>query len=99
MLGRLRNESIVPSSTWAYTAGASYKDPPALGSLTFGGYDAKRLNDSAGLEVSGISVPLGKDISRDLVVGLQSITHDTLGSSPLMANGIYAFIDSMVTHM
>lgn len=63
--------------------------------MSSGGYDKSRLNASASLE----AIPFGADFSRDLVVGIQSITYDTLGSSPLLSTGIYAFIDSMVTAM
>ncbi|KAK6430696.1 hypothetical protein LTR95_013146 [Oleoguttula sp. CCFEE 5521] len=93
LLTRLRNSSYIPSTSWGYTAGAAYKEPPMFGSLTFGGYDAVRIEDT------GISLPFWTDQSRDLLVGLQSITYDTLGSVPLMTNGIYTFIDSMVAPM
>ncbi|KAK6428366.1 hypothetical protein LTR95_015492, partial [Oleoguttula sp. CCFEE 5521] len=93
LLTRLRNSSYIPSTSWGYTAGAVYEEPPIFGSLTFGGYDAERI------QASGISLPFWADQSRDLLVGLQSITYDTLGSAPLMTNGIYAFIDSMVAPM
>nr|OQO30352.1 hypothetical protein B0A51_02019 [Rachicladosporium sp. CCFEE 5018] len=93
LLTRLRNSSYIPSTSWGYTAGAAYKEPPMFGSLTFGGYDADRI------EGTGISLPFWADQSRDLLVGLQSITYDTLGSVPLMTNGIYTFIDSMVAPM
>jgi hypothetical protein len=88
------NNTLVPSTTWTYTAGAVYKSPPVFGSVTFGGYDANRID----LDRS-ISVPFWTDPSRDLLLGLQSITYDTLGSSPLLADGIYVFIDSLVAQM
>nr|OQO24786.1 hypothetical protein B0A51_09411 [Rachicladosporium sp. CCFEE 5018] len=93
LLTRLRNSSYIPSTSWGYTAGAVYKDPPTFGSLTFGGYDAERIHNT------GISLPFWTDQSRDLLVGLQSITYDTLGSVPLMTDGIYTFIDSVVAPM
>ncbi|SMY29120.1 unnamed protein product [Zymoseptoria tritici ST99CH_1A5] len=95
VLGTLRNSSIAPSTTWAYTAGAVYKDPPVFGSVTFGGYDANRID----LRYNSVSVPFWTDPSRDLLLGLQSITYDTLGSSPLLTDGIYVFLDSMVAQM
>jgi hypothetical protein len=62
------------------------------GSLTFGGYDASRFipND--------VSFSLGNIDTRDLLVGLQSITfsNSTTHDQPLLpyGNGVLAFIDS-----
>lgn len=94
-LSNLREQKLVDSTSWAYTAGASYHDPPVFGSLTFGGHDTLRWDQEAALT----GVPFGADSSRDLLIGLQSISYDTFGSSPLLSEGIYAFIDSMVTHL
>ncbi|KAK5122236.1 hypothetical protein LTR85_004146 [Meristemomyces frigidus] len=94
-LSTLKNQSIINSTSWAYTAGAAYKDPPVFGSLTLGGYDAARYDANRTLS----AVPFGSDFSRDFLIGIESITYDTLGSSPLLASEIYAFIDSMVTQM
>lgn len=95
MMGALRNSSQIPSSSWGYTAGAAYHNPPVYGSVTLGGYDAIRFNESQPLTDIGF----GADFSRDLVVELQSITYSTLGSSPLLAGSFYMFIDSLVSHM
>jgi hypothetical protein len=86
LLGSLRNASLVPSTTWAYTAGMPYREPPVYGSLTLGGYD-----DSRRSKQNSVSIPFGTDTSRDLLVGLQSITYDTLGSSPLLSSGTQFF--------
>ena len=61
-----------------------------FGSLTFGGYDSSRFVPS------NLSFSLAPDITRDLVVGLQSITstmtnHSTTG---LLPSPILTFIDS-----
>ncbi|CAK1366282.1 unnamed protein product [Cercospora beticola] len=98
VLGTLRdpNNTMVPSTTWAYTAGAVYKSPPVFGSVTFGGYDANRIDWSSS---GSVSAPFWTDPSRDLLIGLQSIMHDTLGSTPLLADGIYVFLNSLVAHM
>lgn len=95
MMGSLRNASKIPSSSWGYTAGAAYQNPPVYGSLTLGGFDASRFDNSRTLTDIGF----GADFSRDLVVELQSITYSTLGSSPLLAGSYFMFIDSLVTHM
>ena len=84
LLGSLRRSKLVPSTSWAYTAGMPYREPPIYGSLTLGGYDSLRRSSQ-----SSISIPFGPDTSRDLLVGLQSITYDTLGSSPLLSSGVY----------
>lgn len=66
----------------------------ALGSLTLGGYDLSRFVPS------NLSFDLAPEISRDLIVGLQSITADrTFGpsdSSSLLPSPILSFIDSTV---
>ncbi|KAF2002046.1 acid protease [Amniculicola lignicola CBS 123094] len=41
----LRDQKLLPSVSYGYTAGAYYKNPKVQGSLTFGGYDASRLDD------------------------------------------------------
>jgi Eukaryotic aspartyl protease len=94
LLGTLRREKQIPSNSWAYTAGAHYQDPPVFGSLTLGGYDSSRFVPN-----TDISIPFGADQSRDLVVGLHSITYNTIGSAPLLSSGIHAFINSMVSHL
>ena len=92
LLTTLRNQSLIPSLSWGYTAGAFYQQPSIYGSLTLGGYDTTRFIPN------GVTITFGADSSRDLLVGIQQITSDTL-DTPLLSNGIYAFIDSMVPHM
>ena len=93
VMGTLRNRSLVPSASWGYTAGASYHDPPVFGSLTLGGYDETRMDRN------NVTFAFGADISLDLLVNLRSITYDTVGSAPLLANGIEIFIDSLVSQI
>ena len=95
LLTNLKAGGHVPSLSWGYTAGAAYHDPPIYGSLILGGYDPTRFDSSKSLS----NIPFGADFSRDLLVQLESITYDTAGSSPLLAQSIYVFIDSMVTQM
>ncbi|TKA48843.1 hypothetical protein B0A54_00919 [Friedmanniomyces endolithicus] len=71
----------------------SQLSPPVFGSLTLGGYDASRFTPS------NVSFPFGSDFSRDLLVSLESITYDTLSSSPLLGDRIDVFIDSLVTEI
>ncbi|THX49733.1 acid protease [Aureobasidium pullulans] len=88
----LGNLGLSPLS-WAYTAGAQYKTPPVLGSLTLGGYDTTRFTPN------NVSFPFGADFSRDLLVKLRSISYDTFGSPPLLASEIDIFLDSAVAQM
>ena len=93
MLSSLYNQSLIPSRSWAYTAGAHYNNPPVFGSLTLGGFDTTRFRPN------DLSFSFGADFSRDLLVSLQSVTYDTAGSSPLLASSIDIFIDSLVTEI
>ncbi|KAK4996334.1 hypothetical protein LTR66_004035 [Elasticomyces elasticus] len=95
LLGTLRNQSYVPGSSWAYTAGAFYRDPQAYGSLTFGGYDATRQDSKQTLS----NIAFRAEDARDLVVQLQTITYDTIGSAPLLTKPIHMFIDSLVSQL
>ncbi|KAJ9641080.1 hypothetical protein H2199_005748 [Coniosporium tulheliwenetii] len=93
LLGTSENEAKIPSHSWGYTAGAYYREPKVFGSLTLGGYDLTRF------VANDVTVALGADQSRDLLIGIQSITLDTPGSPPLLSTGIYSFINSMVSHI
>ena len=92
-LGALAQQNQVPSTSWAYTAGAHYRQPTAFGSLTLGGYDTTRFVQH------NITFPFGPDTSRDLIVPIQSVTSDAAAGSPLLSDVIYAYIDSLVPHI
>jgi hypothetical protein len=92
-LSELKNQSLIPSLSWGYTAGAAYRDDPTFGSLVLGGYDTSRF------EANNVSFAFAADFSRDLTVHLQSVSYDTLGSSPLLTESIPFFINSLVTHL
>ena len=65
-----------------------------FGSLTFGGYDLSRLIPN------NVTFELASDISRDLVVGLQSITYDMDASTvSLLPTSILTFIDSTLPYI
>ena len=93
LLAVLRNDSVVPSTSWAYTAGAYYREPQVYGSLTLGGYDDTRLGNALR------NIPFSGDTSRDIQVNLQTITYDTIGSTPLMTESISVFIDSFISQI
>ena len=64
LLTSTRQSGLISSTTWAYTAGAYYRE--TFGSLTFGGYDAERFNASS----NRLSVPFYTDqhlcLSKDM---------------------------------
>src|SRR6202035_2095856 len=62
----------------------------SYGSLTFGGYDASRFIPN------NLTITRGPDISRDLLIGIQTISS---GSNSLLPSGIIAMIDSTVAQI
>ncbi|KAE9969494.1 hypothetical protein EG327_010630 [Venturia inaequalis] len=90
LLTNLKNQSSIPSLTWGYTAGMYNHDPKIFGSLTLGGYDASRFTPN------NVNFSMGADISRDLLVGIQTITS---GSTKLLSTPIFALINSLVPHI
>ncbi|KAL8901618.1 MAG: hypothetical protein Q9207_005114 [Kuettlingeria erythrocarpa] len=91
-LASLHAQRMIPSLSWGYTAGARYRLKGVLGSLTLGGFDAARFSPN------NVSFSLAPDVSRDLVVGLQSITStENDGSKQLLLPSAHlTFIDSTV---
>lgn len=65
------------------------------GTLTLGGYDASRLTPN------DVDFTLASDISRDLLVGVQSIrfSDSKTSEAELLEKGFFAFIDSTVPHI
>jgi len=64
------------------------------GSLVFGGYDSSKV------QAANITVAFGPDISRDLTVGLQSISTSISGQQHnLLPTPIFTFIDSAIPHI
>ncbi|KAL8992354.1 MAG: hypothetical protein Q9169_007165 [Polycauliona sp. 2 TL-2023] len=94
-LSSLRAKNLIPSLSWAYTAGARYRSKGSFGSLTFGGSDLSRYKPT------DVSFNLAADVQRDLVVGIQSITSTfNNGSfSSLLPSPTLAFIDSTVPYL
>lgn len=88
----LRNQNAIPSVSWSYTAGASYRFNKVFGSLVIGGYDTSRFT------YSNMTFPFYEDISRDLLVGIQKITSDAT-TTPLLSDGVFAFIDSTIPYI
>jgi len=91
-LWSLKNQSLIPSLSFGYSAGAPYQGKGFLGSLTLGGYDSARF------EPNNMTFTFGPDSYQPLIVGLQSIqAGNTLnGVVSLLPKGLLSFIDSTV---
>ena len=71
LLVTLRKAGAIASSAWSYTAGAHYRgDLNSFGSLTFGGMDTSRFDQSA----ARVSWKRGVSDTRDLLVTLSAIS-------------------------
>lgn len=106
----LKDQGTIPSLSWSYTAGAKYRElhcpkgtpaaEPSLichldlglkqvyGQLIFSGYDTSRFT------ANSVSFSMADDITRDLVLYLQSISYSGSTSSTLLSEPILIFIDS-----
>ncbi|KXT11014.1 hypothetical protein AC579_7948 [Pseudocercospora musae] len=93
-LSNLVDQNTIPSLSWGYTAGASYRDQ-AQASLTLGGYDTDRF------EGPGISIKMNADNSRPLQVAVTKIlAENTLDSTQnLLPTATFHFVDSTVPHV
>jgi hypothetical protein len=92
-LSALKNDSHIPSLSWGYTAGAQgqvQNSKNAFGSLTLGGYDASRF------EPHDTKFGFGADISRDLLVGVHSISSN---GSAFAQDPILSFLDAGTPHI
>jgi hypothetical protein len=92
LMWSLKNQSMIPSMSFGFTAGAYYRGPSgSLASLTLGGYDAARFTPS-NLTISFPQSP------RSLSLGLQAIevTNSLQGTMSLLPTGIFTLIDSTV---
>ncbi|KAF4626713.1 hypothetical protein G7Y89_g11441 [Cudoniella acicularis] len=83
----LRNQSLIPSTSWAYTAGNQYRLNSVLGSLTLGGYDNSRFIPNT------VYFPL----ASDFVVQIQSIT--TNNSVSLLSAPLTSTLDSTIPYI
>ena len=91
-LSTLKNQSLIPSLSFGYTAGAKYRLKQVFGSLTLGGTDSSRFTPS------NLSIPFAPDPLRNLMVGVQTIKSvDESGkTTDLLPSGIMSFVDSTV---
>ena len=86
----LKNQNLIPSLSFGYTAGNRYRLKQVLGSLTLGGVDSGRFTPN------NLSMSFAPQKGRNLLVGIQSITSvDQNGTtSSLLPTGIMALVDS-----
>lgn len=94
-MANLVNSKQIPSMSYGYTAGASYRYDKVLGSLTLGGYDSSRFTPS------NVTFPFGPDDSNVLAVGIQSILGmSTLsGTVNLLSTAQFSTIDSTLPYI
>ena len=107
LITSLNSTNKIPSLSYGYTAGASYREWHALSlslpililaesnttaSLTLGGYDQSRFTPN------DLSFTFSSDPGRDLVVGIQSISFSgsDVEGTPLLPTPSYAMIDSTI---
>lgn len=93
-MASLVSEDKIPSLSFAYTAGAHYRDK-APASLVLGGHDKNRY------EPSELSFNMSANNMRPLQVGLQNIlAENTLrGAVSLLPSSTYHLVDSTVPHI
>ncbi|EPE36619.1 Acid protease [Glarea lozoyensis ATCC 20868] len=85
----LRDQNLIPSLSWSYTAGARYQlKIGQTAQLIFGGYDASRF------VANTVNFTLANDVSRDIVVAIQSISYTGTTQEVLLPQPIYSFIES-----
>ncbi|KAL8871203.1 MAG: hypothetical protein Q9174_002913 [Haloplaca sp. 1 TL-2023] len=96
LLSQLKTEEQIPSLSYGYSAGAQYRLKQTLGTLTLGGYDESRFTPN------DVSFTFAEDISRDLVLVIQSIEYSDAENSTkqlLLSESVLTFIDSTVPHI
>ncbi|KAI1848561.1 hypothetical protein JX266_005420 [Neoarthrinium moseri] len=87
-LTTLKDKGVVPSLSWSYTAGAKYRLKQVYGQLILSGYDTSRFTENS------VSFTMADDLTRDLVVALQSISYSGSSSMSLLSDSIQIFLDS-----
>lgn len=91
LMSLMKQQSLIPSISLGYTAGAQYRN--VGGSLTLGGYDSSRLVEN------DVVFKFAIDNARYTVVNLRSITTPKSGStgiSELLNAPMFAMIDSTI---
>ncbi|OCL09065.1 acid protease [Glonium stellatum] len=88
----LKQDNLIPSVSFGYTAGAQYRFTKVLASLTLGGYDTSRFVPN------NLTFGFAPDNERDIVVGLQSIAMNdqTKSNIDLLPTPVFMYIDSTI---
>lgn len=90
----LKNKSLIPSVSYAYTSGNQYRLNKVFASLTLGGYDSSRFIPNE------VTFPFDQVNEQDLTVTISSITMTSGGTnSSLMRNPIQAVVDSTIPYL
>ena len=92
-MATLKDRSLIPSVSWAYTAGNQYRPGTALGSLTLGGFDSARFL------ANNVTFAFNQVDDRDLTVTIDKIIMTTRNDSVnLLEDSIAAYVDSTVPY-
>ena len=92
-MSTLKDRSMIPSLSWAYTAGNQYRPGTALASLTLGGFDSSRFL------TNNVTFAFNQVDGRDLTVNIDKILMITGNTSVnLLKNSIAAYVDSTVPY-
>lgn len=93
-MSNLREQSLIPSISWGYTAGNQYRLNKVLGSLTLGGYDASRFIPN------NVSFAFNEIDIRDMTVIVKQVTMKAENiSQEFLSKSIAAFVDSTVPYI
>ncbi|KAF3035563.1 hypothetical protein E8E12_004763 [Didymella heteroderae] len=94
-LTALKDEHLIPSLSYAYSAGAFYKSPKVFGSLTLGGYDEARF------EPNNFTFPFDPDETQPTSIKLQRMTAKRTfnGSAVLLQDEAYMNIDFTMPYL
>ncbi|KAI4138346.1 MAG: hypothetical protein LQ341_004714 [Variospora aurantia] len=92
-LSSLKSQNMIPSLSWAYTAGNQYRLNGVLGSLTLGGYDTSRFVPN------NVTIPFNERDIRDLTVNINAISMVSADAGQpydLLSDSIAAYVDSTI---
>lgn len=95
---QMKDNKLIPSLSYGYTAGASYQQKGVLGNLILGGYDSSRFK----VDATPHYFSFGASDANPLKVGVQSIVADNtlVGTTSFSVNaGHLTVIDSTVPHV
>lgn len=93
-ISSLKEQNLIPSLSYGYTAGAFYKNQAGDASLILGGYDSSKFKPN------DMQLDFAGNPQRPLVTGLKGVTYtDSKGDKRMLKEGILAFIDSTVPYI